>query len=428
MTVYIVVLCMVIYLITWLMDKMNGKYPKKRTILFIAGIVVVILILFDYRYLNYTARTVGYLFGVKNKWKRVELEVPLGLSFVTFSIISYIVDCYTGKSQFQKNPFKLATYILMFPKIIMGPIERYSSIINNINMPNISMENVGLGIERFIIGFCKKVIIADNLAVLVSSIQTGIDYSTTPITVLWLGAIGFSLELFFDFAGYSDMAIGLAKMLGFEFAENFNYPYIANSLTDFWRRWHISLSFWFRDYVYIPLGGSRKTPFRNVLNLFIVWLLTGLWHGGTINFILWGMVYFVGILFERFVIKLYQRGRVIQCIWRIITLLVVNFNWVLFSHKSWVIGLSYCKSMLGGYGNPLADDSFIYDIREYGVYLILAIVFSLPIAPWLGKIIKSKDKIGISSIIKPIGLGLAFVWAISFIMLGAHNPFLYQQF
>lgn len=425
---YIIALCLAIYVLTLLMDKFNESHPRLRAVIAAIGIVGTTFVLFYYRYLNCTASILSTILGIDYKWQRTDYGVPLGLSFLTFSIISYIADCYTGKIKCQKNPFKLATYILMFPKVIMGPIERYSNIENDISNPRVLFDEVGIGAERFVIGFCKKVIIADNLAVLVSSIQNGIDYSTTPITVLWLGSISYSLQLFFDFSGYSDMAIGIAQMLGFHFEENFNYPYTANSLTDFWRRWHISLSFWFRDYVYIPLGGSRKSILRNIFNLFVVWILTGLWHGGTLNFVLWGLVYFIGLLFERYVLKLKNRGYIVKIIWRIITLLIINFNWVLFSHNSWIMGLKYCKGMLGGYGNSFSDISFIYDIREYGVYLVLAILFSMPIAPWISNKIKACDKFGVSTIVIPIVLIFAFIWAISFIMLGAHNPFLYQQF
>lgn len=427
-TKYVIALCAAVYILTWLMDKLKNGHPTLRKILAIDGISGTLVLLFHYRYLNCTASTFCKIFGIEKIWQRIDSGVPLGLSFLTFSIISYIADCYTGKIQYQKDPFKLATYILMFPKIIMGPIERYSNIEKNLIAPDVSIENVGIGVKRFIIGFCKKVIIADNLAVLVGTIQTGVNYPAVPISVLWLGSISYSLELLFDFAGYSDMAIGIAKMLGFHFAENFNYPYIADSLTDFWRRWHISLSFWFRDYVYIPLGGSRKSLFRNIINLFIVWLLTGLWHGGALNFVLWGMVYFCGIIFERYILKLKDRGPVIKFIWRIITLLIINFDWVLFSHKSWHIGLIYLKGMLGIYGNPLSDYSFVYDMREYGIYLILGIIFSMPVVPWLSKKFKKQDKFGISTVAAPLALAFALIWAISFIMLGAHNPFLYQQF
>lgn len=425
---FIIALCIAIYMLTILMDKLKASYPFFRKAIAAAGIIGVLTVLFYYRYLNRVVGIFNSICGTNYLQERMDRSAALGISFLSFSIISYIVDCYTEKIQCQKNPFKLAMYILMFPKIIMGPIERYANIEGEIGTPAVSMDNIGIGVKRFVIGFCKKVIIADNLATLVHAIQTSDSYSSIPIANLWLGSISYSFELFFDFAGYSDMAIGIALMLGFHFSENFNYPYIASSLTDFWRRWHISLSFWFRDYVYIPLGGSRKSIARNILNLSVVWLLTGLWHGGTLNFVIWALAYFIGLVFERYVLKLKSRGKIVKTIWRVVTLFLINFNWVIFSHTSWKEGLSYCKGMLGCYGSALSDDLFIYYIREYGIYLMLAILFSMPIVPWVSNNVKRIDKVGISAVITPIILLLAFVWAISFVLLGAHNPFLYQNF
>ena len=424
---YVILLCFFVYFLTWLMDKLFEKNKLLRKVLFICGIVGMICLLFYYRYLNFFFGLFGSIFGV-TLWQKQNEGVPLGLSFITFAIISYIVDCYSGKVKFQKNPFKLATYILMFPKVIMGPIERYSNLEANIEHPDVSMNNLGIGMSRFMIGFCKKVIIADNLAVLVNQIENGSDFSTVPVTLLWLGSIGFSLELFFDFSGYSDMAIGIAQMLGYHFKENFNYPYCAGSITDFWRRWHISLSYWFRDYVYIPLGGSRCSVYRNIINLFIVWLLTGLWHGASFAFILWGLIYFVFLLVERYIVKLKQRKRFIKLTWRIVTLLVINFNWVIFNIPSWRVGINYCKAMLGLYNNSLTSDVFVKDIQEYYIYLLLGLLFSTPVLSKLLDKIWVRDRFGITTIVYSIVILGIFAWALSFSMLGVHNPFIYQQF
>lgn len=428
-TKYVIALCVIVYLLTWLMSKLEVNYPNLRKVIAALGIIGIILLLFYYRYLNSIVRKIGIFIGLNNIWQRTESGVPLGLSFLTFSIISYIADCYTGKVKYQKNPIKLAVYIFMFPKIIMGPIVRYSEIEQNIIVPDVTIDNIGIGIRRFIIGFCKKVIIADNLAILVSSIQSGVDYSTTSVIVLWLGAVSYSLELLFDFSGYSDMAIGIANILGYKFNENFNYPYTANSITDFWRRWHMSLSFWFRDYIYIPLGGSRKSLCRNIVNLFVVWFITGVWHGATLNFIIWGMIYFIVIMFERFILKPNKRkSKLIRIIWRCTSLLIINFNWVIFSHSSWIKGIEYIKGMLGIYNNSFFDVSFIKYFRDYWIYLLLAICFSIPIVPVISKKINRIDKYGVMTLLSPILIIFIFIWALSFVMLGAHNPFLYQQF
>ena len=424
---YVILLCLFVYFITFLMDKFSEKKKRFRKALFICGIGGTVCLLFYYRYLNFFFGLFGTTFGV-TVWQKQTKGVPLGLSFITFAIISYIADCYGGKVKIQKNPFKLATYILMFPKVIMGPIERYTNLEANIEHPDVSMSNVGIGMSRFMIGFCKKMIIADNLAVLVNQIESGNDFSTVPITLLWLGSIGFSLELYFDFSGYSDMAIGIAQMLGYHYKENFNYPYSAGSVTDFWHRWHISLSSWFKDYVYIPMGGSRRSLFRNILNLFIVWLLTGLWHGASFAFILWGLVYFVFLLIERYIVRLKQRNDVVKLIWRIVTLLVINFNWVIFNIPSWKSGINYCKAMLGWYNNPITSNVFVKDIREYYIYLLLGVLLSTPVFSRLAEKIRIRDKFGMTAIIYPLVLIGIFIWALSFSMLGVNNPFIYQQF
>lgn len=424
---YILLLCISVYVLTWVMNMVKQRHRILHKILAFSGIAGTVLLLFYYRYLNFSLGLVGAVLDLPVQQKSIE-GVPLGLSFMTFSIISYIADCYNGKVLFQKNPVKLVNYILMFPKVIMGPIERYADLAGDIEHPEVTFDNAGMGIKRFMIGFCKKVIIADNLAVMVNQIQTGDSFTNVPVMVLWLGSIGFSLQLYFDFAGYSEMAIGIAQMLGYKFKENFNYPYCANSITDFWRRWHISLSYWFRDYVYIPLGGSRRSLFRNVLNLFIVWLLTGLWHGASFAFILWGLVYFIFLLIERYVIRPDQRRGVIRLIWRIVTLLVINFDWVIFHIPSWRAGIGYCKAMVGLGGNLFINDLFYRYIREYSLYLILGVVLSTPFISKAAGKIEAHDKYGITAIIYPVAVCAVFIWALSFSMLGVHNPFIYQQF
>ena len=425
---YILGLCILVYVLTMGMKKYENTHPKIKKGLAIFGITAVVCSLLYYRYLDYFILKIGMITGIKIPFEASSHGVPVGLSFLTFSVISYIADCYTGKIKPQRNPLKLVTYILMFPKIIMGPIVRYSSIENSIDCPTPKTEDVGDGIKRFVIGFSKKIIIADNLAVLVSQIQNGGDYSGYPVLLLWLGSIAYSLQLFYDFSGYSDMAIGCAQMLGFHFEENFNYPYCAKSITDFWRRWHISLSFWFRDYIYIPLGGSKRSLLRNIMNLLVVWLLTGLWHGVTLNFIIWGLIFFFALIFERYVLKLKERKSITQVIWRIISLLIINFNWVIFNNTDWKSALAYCKGMLGMNGTLMVSTEFYRYTREYGIYLLLGVLFSMPIIPYVTKTIRKHDKYGVFEIVSPIALVLALIWAVSFIMLGSHNPFLYQQF
>lgn len=415
---------------TYVIAKFIDSRPEHKKVYMWLGVIGNLLPLFLYRYLDFSVASLFGLFQSENVWQMNIAGIPLGISFITFSVISYICDVYNDKIKAEKNFISVVAYIWMFPKIIMGPIERYSDIRTSFDNPELNITNALCGIKRFIVGFCKKIIIADNLAIIVKQIFTLDDPTIASTPMLWLGAVCFSLELFYDFAGYSDMAIGMASIFGFKFKENFDYPYISKSITEFWRRWHISLSSWFRDYVYIPLGGSRMSAVRNILNLFAVWLLTGIWHGVGYKFIFWGLVYFVMLLIERYVLKLKkQKNIAIKVIWTIITLLVINFNWVIFNAQSLKIGIKYCLSMVGYYGiNNSISPNFIKDIREYGVYIVMAVVFSTPIVPFIQKKLSVRDKHGVISIIETLGYVIAFMWAVSFILLGAHSPFLYQKF
>lgn len=247
---------------------------------------------------------------------------------------------------------------------------------------------------------------------------------------LWLGAVCFSLQIYYDFSGYSDMAIGLGKLFGFTFEENFNYPYISRSVTEFWRRWHISLSQWFRDYVYIPLGGSRVPLFKQISNLFIVWILTGIWHGANYTFIAWGLGYFSLLVVEKVLIRPSERRNVLfRVFWQVITLVCVNFGWVVFNSPTLKTGIKYCLAMMGYYGNRVVIDAdIIYNMHEYGVFIVLGIIFSTPVM----KVIKDRannTKVSyVLAIGEPMGYGVMFLWAVSFLILGAHNPFIYFNF
>lgn len=267
---------------------------------------------------------------------------------------------------------------------------------------------------------------ANNLSTVADAIW-GLDVQSTNPVLFWIGSICFSLHIFYDFSGYSDMAIGLGKMFGFEFEENFNYPYISKSVTEFWRRWHISLGRWFRDYVYIPLGGSRVSWIRHIFNLLIVWTLTGIWHGANYTFIAWGIGYFVLLVIEKYAIKPEERKNIVcKVSWQIVTLLCVNFGWVLFNSTEIAEGGKICLAMLGGYKVTFAIDStVIYYFREFGIYILLGIVFATPVMKILGEKLK---RYSFFEAAVPFGYGVIFLWATSFIILGAHNPFIYFNF
>lgn len=293
------------------------------------------------------------------------------------------------------------------------------------------MEKFGDGSRRFLLGFSKKVILANHLSEVSTSVFDMFSQSgTVNPMLLWIGSISYSLQIFYDFSGYSDMAIGLGKIFGFEFEENFRYPYISRTVTEFWRRWHISLGQWFRDYVYFPLGGSRVSISRHILNLFIVWTLTGIWHGGNLTFVTWGLGYFLILVIEKYVIQPEERRAFIQWIWQVATLLSINFGWVIFNSNGVKNGIRYCLAMMGYYGvKPVIDSGILYYMREYGFYIGTGIIFATPVAEFLNHRVDRNEKArGVRAILSPICYGMIFLWAVSFLILGAHNPFIYFNF
>ncbi|MGN0739970.1 MAG: MBOAT family O-acyltransferase [Treponema sp.] len=442
---YILFLVFINYAVSLLISYFRNKKQGLARLFLASGICFNVGILFFYKYSAFFVNNINAVFHsafpVPNK-----IALP-GISFIVFSLISYLVDVYKNLFQVEKNIVKFSDYVLMFPKVIMGPIVRYKDIKSGFDFDSVSKDSVNEGARRFILGFCKKIIIADNLAVLINSVNVSFRNSEATVFALWLGSLAFSLRLFFDFSGYSDMAVGIGKILGFNFKENFNYPYCCKSVSDFWKRWHISLSEWFRDYLYISLGGSRKSALRNVFNLAIVWLCTGIWHGAGFSFIAWGLVFFVLILFERYLVKPSRRGRAGALLWRIFVLLMINFNWVLFSHNGLKEGINYCLAMTGfkfsnsGFsfaGNAFFNLSDVRFLREYGIYVVLGILFSTPVVRNLKeKFSLQKDSSGVLLSVKYrtvldiaecILYVCAFLFALSFIVISNHNPFMYQQF
>ena len=322
-------------------------------------------------------------------------------------------------------------YISLFPQLIAGPIVRYKTVAEQIDCRSTTAEKFAQGVRRFIGGFCKKVLLANNLAVVSDKIISCQSYEGLPVGYAWIGAICFSLQIFYDFSGYSDMAIGLGKMFGFTFEENFNYPYISKSMTEFWRRWHMSLGQWFRDYVYIPLGGSRVGVIRHILNLFVVWTLTGLWHGANFTFIVWGLIYFVGLVIEKYIVKPEKRKHFVgKAIWQIVTLGVVIFAWVIFNSSGLKEGVQYWLAMIGiYYHNPIWGEQYYFIVKENLVFIAAGLLFIFPIVPKISAKIKTSgrnDNIIILSTFLIYMLG--FLWAVSFLILGSHNPFIYFNF
>ena len=330
-------------LINWALVLAMVRSSHRKAFLTTA-VVWNVALLFVFKYLAFAARNVAAVLpslGIP----RFEIALPIGISFFTFQAMSYVFDVYYEKTPAQKSFFNLALYISLFPQLVAGPIVRYSSIEAQIEGRVESAALLAKGIGRFVIGLCKKTLLANTTA-LVADKVFGAQLATLPTSAAWIGCLAYCFQIYFDFSGYSDMAIGLGQMFGFSFDENFNYPYISRTIGEFWRRWHISLSTWFRDYVYIPLGGNRCSSARNTLNLFCVWLLTGIWHGAAWTFWLWGLYYFVLLLAERTFVLKRLGGTVSKTLWRVLTLLFVALGWVLFRSESLPSALTFAAGCL----------------------------------------------------------------------------------
>lgn len=312
-----------------------------------------------FKYADFTIENINTIF--KTDIALLKIGLPIGISFYTFQTLSYIIDLYKGTTKVQKSPIKFMTYVSMFPQLIAGPIVRYSDVAKELDERTLSVENTAYGINRFIIGLSKKVLIANVLGEFCNIVK---EVSAPSVAFMWAYAIAYALHIYFDFSGYSDMAIGLGRIFGFHFPENFNYPYISKSITEFWRRWHITLGSWFRDYVYIPLGGNRVSKIKWFRNILVVWALTGLWHGASWNFVIWGLMFaFFLILEKAFLLKWLEKMP--QIFSRLYTLIIVLISWVIFDATSMVEITSRLKIMFG-FGNvPFINSEAIYYIKSY---------------------------------------------------------------
>ena len=354
----------------------------------------------------------------------LKIALPIGISFYTFQILSYTVDVYRGEVKAQRNYISLAVYVALFPQLIAGPIVRYSDIAAQLESRTHSFSNVGLGTRRFILGLAKKVLIANALGELCDIFKESNDKS---VLFFWLYAIAFTLHIYFDFSGYSDMAIGLGKIFGFDFLENFDYPYISGSITEFWRRWHMSLGSWFRDYVYIPLGGNRVSKARWFLNIFIVWMLTGFWHGAAWNFIVWGLFFAILLIIEKlWLLKPLKKSKVLSHIY---VMFFVIISFVIFNAADMKEAFSYIGGMFGAGGIPFISEEWLYYLRSYGVVLIVAIIGATPLVKKLVLSVKKKSTgEKIMNIAEPIMLVALLLVITAYLVDGSFNPFLYFRF
>ena len=349
-----------------------------------------------------------------------EVVLPIGISFFTFQAMSYAIDVYRGNGKVQKNPLQVGLYVSLFPQLIAGPIVRYETVAEQIEHRVENWADFSAGVTRFCVGLGKKVLIANNMAVVADAAFNLIinDEFQASMGMAWLGAISYTLQIFFDFSGYSDMAIGLGRMFGFHFEENFNYPYISKTVSEFWRRWHISLQTWFRDYVYFPLGGSRVSKPRMILNLLIVWGLTGIWHGANWTFIAWGLLYFVILTFE----KLSGLSRKNYWWGHIYTMVLVIIGWVIFRAINLGDAILYIKAMFGIGAKGIIDKAVFAYIAQNWIYYVFALIGCAPIMPWIDKKLANNK---VWQIVYAVGMVVVLVVSVSFISNNAYNPFIY---
>lgn len=395
---------------------------KKRKLVMIADVAVNLLLLGFFKYYGFLLSNINGIFG--SDLKAAALPLPIGISFYTFSVLSYIFDVYYETCQVQTNPILYALYVTLYPKLVSGPIVAYRDIESQLRKRKVSMAGFGAGVNLFLIGLGKKVLLADNLSIPFTAISAMSDRS---ILTAWLGMICYSLELYFDFSGYSDMAIGLAKMFGFTFKKNFNYPYLADGVADFWRRWHISLGGWFRNYVYIPMGGNRCSKGRQLLNLATVWLLTGLWHGASWTFIIWGIWHGFFVIMEKFLVGGFFH-RLPRPLRIGLTVLEAFLGWVWFFSPSLSYALTYFGQLIGRGGAGFADAAFFYYLASNCLLLILAIVCCGPIPARLQKkYIYNSEKTAVR-LLSVAAYLLLLVLCIAYLVNNTYSSFLYFQF
>lgn len=419
-----------IMLFSTVFDYINGllinKFRQKKhlsKIVLINSLIVNLGILGIFKYSDFIVANINNLFNLNIVLK--SLPLPLGISFYTFQTLSYTIDVYLDKVAVQKNIISFGAYVTMFPQLVAGPIVRYSEVCEELNNREESLNLFGEGTELFIIGLSKKVLLANNIGLLWSTVKAT-PIGEISIVSAWLGIMAFTFQIYFDFSGYSDMALGLGKMFGFNFMKNFDYPYISTSVTEFWRRWHISLGGWFREYVYIPLGGNREGELKQYRNLIIVWLLTGLWHGASWNFVFWGMYYGLFIIIEKmFLLKWFENKPKITK--HIYTLLIVIIGWAFFEFENMPMAITYIKTMFGLGKVPFIDSSTIYYLYTNILLFIILGISSTPILENAFRRLKTNEGKWSKILIPIIYMFLLFL-STAYLVNESYNPFLYFRF
>jgi len=399
-------------------DRTRGTNAGKAV--FIASILSNLALLGFFKYADFLIQNVNSLFG--SNIGILDLPLPIGISFYTFQALSYTIDVYRNNTQVQKDPIALAMYITLFPQLIAGPIVRYPTIESQLVRRSVSLDLFAEGIHRFVIGLGKKVLIANNVGLIWKAATATANPS---VLLSWLGIIGFALQIYFDFSGYSDMAIGLGRMFGFHFPENFNFPYISQSITEFWRRWHMSLGQWFRDYLYIPLGGNRVSRIKWLRNILIVWFLTGFWHGASWNFAFWGLYFGLLLMAEKLFLQkiLLRLPRILRHVY---ALGIVLVSWVIFEVDSVSGILKYLGDMVGLNGIGIVNQESIYILRTNLVLLLIAVIGCVPLFRNIYN--RYSEKILVNSLLMPLFYAIVLIASIAYVVDSSFNPFLYFRF
>ena len=403
-----------------LMEKAKTSALKRTAM--IVSVAICLAFLGYFKYVDFFIENFNAVTGLSVKLLNVAL--PIGISFYTFQVISYIVDVYRGSVGAQHNVINFAAYVTMFPQLIAGPIVRYSDIARQLESRNHSIEQISYGIRRFVIGLGKKVLIANTLGELCDIFKASDDKT---VLFYWVYAIAFSLHIYFDFSGYSDMAIGIGHIFAFKFIENFDHPFISSSITEFWRRWHMSLGSWFRDYVYIPLGGNRVSKLRWFFNIFVVWALTGFWHGAEWNFIIWGLMFGILLVIEK--VWLLDKLKKTKVINHIYVMFFVLISFVIFNASSMNEAFSYIGGMFGAGGIKFASQECFYYLRSYGIMLVIGIIGSTPLIKNVCLKLEAGQKSSkIINVLEPVALAAILILCTAFLVDGSFNPFLYFRF
>jgi len=412
----LVILMIATVMCGYILALLTEKFVKYKKLFVAFAVIISLGFLVYYKYADFFISNFNAVTGLS--LPLLNIALPIGISFYTFQILSYNIDVYRGDVPAQKNPVNLAAYIAFFPQLIAGPIVRYSDIAAQLTERTHTLEKTAQGVRRFVIGLSKKILIANALGELCASFK---DSDEKSVLFFWMYAIAYSLHIYFDFSGYSDMAIGLGKLFGFDFVENFNYPYISKSITEFWRRWHMSLGTWFRDYVYIPLGGSRVKKGRMFFNIFVVWMLTGFWHGAAWNFIFWGLFFAIFLIVEKmFYLKKLEKTKVIS---RVYVLFLVMISFILFDALSLNEAFTNIGGLFGLGGDySLVSAEALYNLKSYALIFAVAIIGATPVP----KIVASKLK-AVQWVEPAVLAGLVLV-VTAYLVDGSFNPFLYFRF